>query len=1109
MPRPFVPLHVHSHWSFLAGAWAPEEIARAAARRGMPAVALTDTDGLYGAVPFAKACEAAGVKPIVGAEVTAPPEGRPTRSRRAVLLARDAAGYEALCAILSARHLDDGFDLVRAVAERAEGVIALVRDHRLMEAAVAAGRREGLWAEVRPAPPGDSPTAVAERRLRRETLGWARRLGVPPVATTAAHYETPEDRRAHETLRAIALNDTLDAVDARAGRGERAPGDLETGPYAPETAWFQDGEALAGAFADCPEAPANAAAIAAACSFSFEWGTFRFPAYPTPAGESAFATVWRLAFEGLTGRYRPLPPEAIRRLTEELEVIEERGFADYFLAIREIAAWARENHVPTVGRGSAANSLVSFCLGITRVDPLRHDLFFERFLSREREDPPDFDLDFCWRRRDRVIEHVYERWGAERVAMVATACRLGARGAIREAARALGIPDGEISAVTKRIPRHADAAMVEDLRRALPECRDLPFDRPPWDEALERALEIDGAPRHPGVHPGGIVIAPGAVDRFVPRRRAAKGVVTTHFDMDPIADVGLVKIDLLGNRGLSAIADACDLVREAEGVELAWADREDEPEGEAPGRGALTTVRRVNPFADPATRRLMREGRTMGCFYIESPGMRALLRKLSCDTFETLTAASSIIRPGISDSGMMDAFVRRFRGEEEVTWLHPVMEELLADTWGVMIYQEDVMKVVHRLAGMTLGEADAMRRSMAKKGDYEDLSTYERRFLEGCRENGVAEGVAREIWRQIASFAGYSFCKAHSASYARISFRSAWLKANLPAAFLAATLANGGGYYPAFAYVEEARRTGLEIRLPDVNRSGATWRAEDPDGRAAGEAAPVAAARAIRAGLGQIAEVEAETVERILAEREARGAFASLADFRVRVPLGLAELYRLVDAGCFDAFDLTRPQAKWKAEAMEGGSPGAPGGGSPAGPAPPAPRVAERPGGRTLFGAGAWREMAAEPPPVPALADYPPGERRRREWELLGVSVHHHPIEFWREEVAAARRGAAGRPGGAAAILAGSLHRYAGRRVTMVGFLTTTKRVRTKRAEPMMFLTLEDETGIWDVVLFPRAYRRYGDRLVDRGPYVVVGRVEEDARPSSVTAERVERLEAW
>lgn len=1073
----FVHLHVHSHWSLLAGAMAPTGIARRAAAMGMPAVAMTDTDALHGVVPFAKACAAAGVRPIVGVELT-----DPARPRRAIFLAREPDAYPDLCALVSARRLDPEFDLKRVVVERPDGLAVLTRDHWLLEAAVAAGRRAGTWAEVRPAPVGDDPTAVAERGLRRETLDWAARLRVPLVATTGAWYGAPEAREAHKVLRAIGMNSTVAALDARAASGERSDGDLETGPYAPDTAWLAPGEVVARWFADCPEAIEGAARLAAGCRFELPPRTFHFPTYPTENGESAFAVLWRAAFEGLARRYRPLSTEAIRRLQEELDVIEEKGFADYFLVIRDIAGWARAERIPSVGRGSAANSLVSFCLGITHVDPLKHDLFFERFLSRERGDAPDFDLDFCWRRRDRVIEAVYERFGPERVAMIATFCRLGARGALREVARALGVPDREISAVTKRVPHYSSVEMLVELKDALPECRGLPFDRPPWDEVLELALEIDMVPRHPGVHPGGIVIAPEAIDRHVPRQRSAKGVVVTQFDMDPVEEVGLVKIDLLGNRGLSAIADVADRLREKEGIEIRWATDEDAPEGEEPGEGGLSTVRRINPFRDPATRRIMREGRTMGCFYIESPGMRALLRKLSCDTFEMLTAASSIIRPGIADSGMMDAFVRRFHGEEEVVHLHPVMEELLSDTYGVMIYQEDVIKVVHRLAGMSLGEADGMRRSMAKKGDYEDLDTYRRRFLDGARANGVEDAVAREIWRQIESFAGYSFCKAHSASYAQVSFRSAYLKAHWPAAFMASVLANGGGFYPAFAYVEEARRMGLDVRLPDVNRSGATWRAEVPPG------GTLADARAIRPGLGQIAEVETATVERILAERERGGAFVSLGDFCGRVSVGIPELHRLIDAGCFDAFDLTRPQAKWRAETLLRGWDGGGNGG----------------GADTLFARPAWRAMVREAPPVPSLRDVPADERRRREWDLLGVSVHHHPVEFWRREVDAVR---AGRRGGAPAIVAADLAGHRGRRVTLVGFLTTTKRVRTKRAEPMMFLTLEDETDIWDVVLFPRAYQRYGARLVDRGPYVVTGRVEDDPRPSSVTAERLARLE--
>lgn len=1060
----------------------------------MPAVALTDTDGLYGAVPFAKACAEVGVRAIVGAELT-----DPRRSWRAVFLTKDRAGYEELCALVSARWLDDDFSLLAAVRGRSGHLAVLIRDHRLLEAAVAAGRSAGTFAEIRPAPAGEDPTSRAERALRRETLAWAARLSLLPIATTGAWYGTPEDRDAHRVLRAIGANETLAALEDRARRGSEVAGrgDLDTGPLAPPTAWFQSGDELATAFADCPEALANAGALAEECRFAFEWGAFHFPSYPTEDGESAFAMLWRVAFEGLAARYRPLPTEAIRRLQEELAVIEEKGFADYFLAIRDIAEWARRRHIPSVGRGSAANSLVSFCLGITHVDPLRHKLFFERFLNRERADAPDFDLDFCWRRRDRVLEYVYERFGAERVAMIATFCRLGARGALREVARALGVPDREISRVTRRVPHFSSVEMLEELRKTLPECRGLPLDRPPWDEIVRLALAIDMYPRHISVHPGGIVIGPGPIDRWVPRQMSAKGLVVTQFDMHPVEDVGLVKIDLLGNRGLSAIADVCDLLRERHGREIRWARDEDAAEREEPagareaGSGALSTIRHVNPFRDPATKRLMREGRTMGCFYIESPSMRALLRKLSCDTFEMLTAASSIIRPGIADSGMMDAFIRRFQGEEPVEYLHPVMEELLSDTYGVMIYQEDVMKVAHRLSGMSLGEADGLRRSMSKKRDYEDFEAHRTRFVDGALANGVERAVAEEIWRQIESFAGYSFCKAHSASYAQVSFQSAWLKAHYLAVFMASVLANGGGFYPAFAYVEEARRLGLDIRLPDINASAETWSAEGPPG------AGLADFRAIRVGLSQIGEVASATVERVLAERGRGGPFASLSDFCARVPLGVPEVHRLIDTGCFDRFDLTRPQAKWKAEIVLRGWGSGAGNGARGG-------WIDGAGAGTLFPESRLADLVREAPPVPALADYPASERRRREWEILGVAAHHHPIEFHREAVAEARRRARV---AAPAIFAGALGHHAGRRVTMVGFLTTTKRVRTKHAEPMMFLTLEDETDIYDVVLFPRVYQRYGDRLADRGPYVVTGRVEDDPRPSSVMAERIVRLD--
>jgi DNA polymerase III alpha subunit len=391
---------------------------------------------------------------------------------------------------------------------------------------------------------------------------------------------------------------------------------------------------------------------------------------------------------------------------------------------------------------------------------------------------------------------------------------------------------------------------------------------------------------------------------------------------------------------------------------------------------------------------------------------------------------------------------------------------------------------------MSLGEADGLRRSMSKKRDYEDFEAHRARFVGGALANGVEREVAEEIWRQIESFAGYSFCKAHSASYAQVSFQSAWLKTHYPAVFMASVLANGGGFYPAFAYVEEARRMGLDIRLPDINASAETWSAEGAPGE------QLADLRAIRVGLSQIGEVASATVERVLAERGRSGPFASLSDFCARGPFGVPEVHRLIDAGCFDRFDLTRPQAKWKAEIVLRGWGSRAGNGA-------RDRMSGA-GAGTLFPEARLADLVREAPPVPALADYPAAERRRREWEILGVAAHHHPIEFHREAVAEARRRARA---AAPAIFADALGGHAGRRVTMVGFLTTTKRVRTKHAEPMMFLTLEDETDIYDVVLFPRVYQRYGARLADRGPYVVTGRVEDDPRPSSVMAERIVRLE--
>ncbi|MEQ1895362.1 MAG: DNA polymerase III subunit alpha, partial [Planctomycetota bacterium] len=601
-----------------------------------------------------------------------------------------------------------------------------------------------------------------------------------------------------------------------------------------------------------------------------------FPDIALDEGATPYSRLCELAFDGARARYRPLRPEVVRRLEHELGAIENLGFAPYFLLVKKIADFARDALIPHVGRGSAADSLVAYCLALTDADPLRYRLPFERFLNPTRKDRPDIDLDFCWRRRDEVLAHVATAFGAERSAMIATLNTFGLRAAFREVALAAGLPPVEVNRWSKRLPGmggaegegesgevpdgDADAGEEENERvperaqeppderllhalppalatnpvartlAATPECRGFPFDDPRHAEILARAGELVGAPRHLGLHPGGVVVTPGPISDFASCQRSAKGVVVTQLDKDGVEAIGLVKMDLLGNRALTVIDDCLRALGQTQ-AELA-----------------------AIPEDDPRTAELLRHGRTLGCFQVESPGMRNLLQQIGSSDMDDVIQAVALIRPGPAGSGMKDAFIRRYRGLEEPRAPHPRLTELLWETHGVMLYQEDVMQAVVLLAGFELGEADRLRRALAKKrgGELEELRA---KFHAGCTREGVAAADAERIWELVANFSAFGFCKAHAVTYGRIAYRTVYLKAHHPAAFLVAFLNSDTGYYGARVYVEEARRLGVAILPPDVNKSAREFTLERRGEHDSG---------ALRVGLGRVKGLSEKTLAALL-----------------------------------------------------------------------------------------------------------------------------------------------------------------------------------------------------------------------------------------------------
>ena len=745
------------------------------------------------------------------------------------------------------------------------------------------------------------------------------------------YHEKQSDLKLHQLLRAIATGDSLTRVAPVCRHGH-----------------LPSPEELRAPFSSLPEALRRLDELEERCQLELELGRLHMPDPGLPAGVNPTDQLWERCMQGLQRLYPAPGPdgrsvsqqEAALRLQREVRVIDSMHFSGYFLVVDEILDFARENGLPWVGRGSAANSLVAYCLGFTEVDPMRHKLYFERFLNPQRSSPPDIDLDFSWTDRDRVLAQVYRRFGHERVAMICTTITFGSRAAVRETAKAMGIGGEGLKRLTDNLP-HSGSELQEMLaEEGQPRlrARGLRADLEPLRSVLPLALRLLGRPRHLGIHAGGIVVSPDAVYERIPLQRASKGLCVTQLDMHPVEELGLVKIDLLAQRGLGVYSDLVrDLAR----------------------RGLPPVPQTVDELeADPQVQAMMAQGRTMGCFYIESPGMRALLRKLRCDSFETLVAASSIIRPGVSESGMMQAYIERHQNPAKAHYLHPRLEEVLADTYGVMVYQEDVIKVTHALAGMDLAEGDLLRRAMCGKSTEPGaLARTRKRFLEGCRASGIEDSTALEVWRQIRSFAGYAFCKAHSASFAVLSMRVAWLKAHHPAAFMAAVLSNQGGYYGSAAYVQEARRMGLKLLPPDVSRGAGVWQGSKDQ---------------LRIGLAQVGGLSSESLQKLLRERE-RAAFRNVQDLRTRAGLAQDELEALILCGACDSLGEhgedtrhLRPRLLWAARLD--------------------PRH-DKAESALLF-----HEELPAPPRTLALSALELWQHERR---LLGFGVHHHPLALY------------------------------------------------------------------------------------------------------------------
>jgi DNA polymerase-3 subunit alpha len=1061
----FVHLHVHSEYSLLDGAARLEKLVGKAQELRFPAVALTDHGNLFGSVDFYTSCVKAAVKPILGCELYVAPGSRFERSGQdgtyegashCTVLVRNRAGHANLMKLVSKAYLEGFYYKPRVdrelLAQHADGLLVLSgclnsEVSRLLSAGEETRAREtaGWYQEVFGKDyyfmEVQSHGLTEQVRVTEGTMRIGKALGAPLCGTNDSHYLEATDARAHEALLCIQTGTTMS--------------DPNRWRFSTEAFYLKSADEMRAVFKDVPEAYRNTLAVAERCNVDLDFGQFHLPCYQVPDGFTLESYLERLAFEGLRTRYGTAPPDAVvARLRYELDVISEMGFAGYFLVVWDFIAYARRQGIAIgPGRGSSAGSLVAYCLGITSVDPIRYGLIFERFLNPERISMPDMDIDFADDRRDEVIRYVVERYGSDRVAHIITFGTMGAKAVIRDVARVLGFSYGEADRIAKLVPAFPLNITLDESLEKSPPLAEQAKREPKVAELLSVARALEGCTRHASVHASAVVISDEPLVERVPLYKDPKrSELITGLAMGPIEKLGLLKMDFLGLKTLTVISTAAALAAETRGVAL------------DPDR---------LPLDDPRTYQLLAEAKTFGIFQLESAGMRDALRRLRPQRFEDIIAMVALYRPGPMD--LIDDFIERKHGRAPITYEHPLMERHLQETYGVMVYQEQVMRLASDLAGLTLGEADTLRKAMGKK-DRELMAQQREKFLAGCKANTVDGRRAERIWDLIEKFAGYGFNKSHAACYAMVAYQTAYLKANYPVEFMAALLTSEMDKTDKIVqHMEESRAMGLRVEPPDVNRSRAQF-------NASGEA--------IHFGLGAIKNVGAAAIESVVRARVDGGPFVSLEDFCSRVDLRLVNrrvIESLIKAGALDSLTVGRAALLAALDqAMEAGQ----------------RRQRDREEGQvSLFEAldepGVGAGKGANRAPAVAVPEWPAEEMLGYEKDVLGFYLSGHPLEQYRD---------VGRRLGAATATELSA-RAVGARVLLLGQVSASTENSTKSGNRMAFATLDLVDGSVPLTIFPEPYRSCGDVLKRRGPVVVRGRIDDSDKGRVVLAEEIRPLE--
>jgi error-prone DNA polymerase len=1056
---PYVELHCHSNFSFLDGGSHPAELAMRAAELEMPALAITDRGGVYGAVKFLQACRKVGVKPLIGAALE-------VDGAELLLIARNLRGYSNLCRLISLAHVDQPKGEARAplatVAEHRGDLFYLsaTDEEKTLRGLQEALGKTNVFSELHHHL-GSEDSWVLEGRA-----AMAKRCGAPVVATNEVHYHVRERRRLHDVLVAIRHRATLE----------------EARPHLfPNTEHcLKAGDEMRPLFKGHDEALATPWEIAKECDLDLDFRKVRFPGYPVPDGETPFSFLYKLCFEGVRERYRPITLAVTQRLQRELEVIEKTGLAEFFLINWDLMRFARDNGVPGQGRGSAADSIVAYVLGITRVDPIEHNLLFERFLHEEMTSTPDIDIDFSTEHREQVIQYVYNKYGWERTGMVCNVVTFQPRMAIRQVGKALGFSAELVDRLAKGVDRWFTEDVADSMTGAVP----LPDMRPQsWQQFLELCREVQDFPRHLSIHNGGMLVTGEPLVDIAPVEPATmEGRRVVQFNKDDVEDLGLIKMDMLGLRTLSVVAESLELIRDLTGV-----------------RPDLDQLQ----LNDPKVFEMCSEADTIGVFQIESRAQMQTLPRTRPQSFNDLVVEVAIIRPGPIQGNAVHPYIRRKQGREEVTYAHPLLEPILKDTLGVILYQEQIIEIAMKVAGMTPSGADMFRRAMTRHLNHVEMSSLEGDFIAGCLNNDVPREVADMLFAAVQGFAVYGFCRSHAAAFARTAYETAWLKLNHAVEFGCGLLNNQPmGFYHPSVLVEDLKRHGVVVLPVDVNRSdvrclpealGATAeKGQSPAGPSLFSGSlpqpadlkpryvnsenlttlPVKKTHAMRIGFNYVRDLGEDGRNAIVAERTTGGAYTSFDNFLDRLrggPIGPHAVRNLVMVGAFDGLGRPRRELLWGWQERWHGH-----------------------GLRRGIASQSELKLKAVAPSLPELDDF---DINQLEYRISDLSTGHHLIHFCRDRL-----------NELGALKSNQLPRIpSGRRVRVAGLVITRQAPST--AKKIRFFTLEDEFGQVNVTIKPDVYDRYR-QVANRQPILVIdGVMQRQDGVWSVLAAHIQALD--